>query len=281
MPAGVPHRRSGRRPGAGLARPAPVRRDVLLRHRPAVHRGGPRPRARCPTATASSTAPTPTRRSGTWSTRCSRASSSTPTPASPTRWTWLAQRVPAAHRAPGGRLLRLHRALARGRWPGWSWSGRCAVPAGCGRGTRRWSRCRRWSSCSCSPTSTRSPSPARRRAAGARRAAGRCWPGSCSASAARSSCTRCSCCCRCCCVALRRRTCARRPAHDRRRPSLSVACWSTCRSRCSTTPGWWEFFRLNQSRAADPDSLYYVVSGFTGWPGFDGPLGAGRSTPPC
>ena len=27
--------------------------------------------------------------------------------------------------------------------------------------------------------------------------------------------------------------------------------------------GWWEFFRLNQTRPADPDSLYYVVSYFT------------------
>lgn len=34
--------------------------------------------------------------------------------------------------------------------------------------------------------------------------------------------------------------------------------------------GWQEFFRLNQSRPADPDSLYYVVSYFSGWPGFDG-----------
>jgi uncharacterized membrane protein len=38
--------------------------------------------------------------------------------------------------------------------------------------------------------------------------------------------------------------------------------------------GWWEFFRLNQTRPADPDSLYFVVSYFTGWPGFDGPLAA-------
>jgi uncharacterized membrane protein len=41
--------------------------------------------------------------------------------------------------------------------------------------------------------------------------------------------------------------------------------------------GWWEFFRLNQTRPADPDSLYFVVSYFTGWAGFDGPLAAGRS----
>jgi uncharacterized membrane protein len=41
------------------------------------------------------------------------------------------------------------------------------------------------------------------------------------------------------------------------------------------TPGWWEFFRLNNSRTADPDSLWYVISYFTGWPGFDGGLGSG------
>jgi Predicted integral membrane protein len=41
--------------------------------------------------------------------------------------------------------------------------------------------------------------------------------------------------------------------------------------------GWWEFFRLNQTRPADPDSLYFVVSGLTGWPGFDGPLAEGQS----
>ena len=42
------------------------------------------------------------------------------------------------------------------------------------------------------------------------------------------------------------------------------------------TPGWWEFFRLNESRQADPTSLWYVVSYFTGWPGFDGDLAAGQ-----
>jgi uncharacterized membrane protein len=40
--------------------------------------------------------------------------------------------------------------------------------------------------------------------------------------------------------------------------------------------GWWEFFRLNQSRPADPDSLYYALSYFTGWDGFDGPLQSGE-----
>jgi uncharacterized membrane protein len=34
--------------------------------------------------------------------------------------------------------------------------------------------------------------------------------------------------------------------------------------------GWAEFFRLNSRRGADPDTLYTVVSTFTGWPGFDG-----------
>jgi uncharacterized membrane protein len=42
------------------------------------------------------------------------------------------------------------------------------------------------------------------------------------------------------------------------------------------TPGWLEFFRLNNSRPADPDSLWYVVSYFTGWPGFDGELAASQ-----
>jgi uncharacterized membrane protein len=43
------------------------------------------------------------------------------------------------------------------------------------------------------------------------------------------------------------------------------------------TPGWWEFFRLNRSRLADPDSLYFIVAHFTGWAGFDGPLASGQS----
>jgi uncharacterized membrane protein len=41
--------------------------------------------------------------------------------------------------------------------------------------------------------------------------------------------------------------------------------------------GWWEFFRLNQTRLADPDSLYFVVQHFTGWDGFDGPLADGQA----
>jgi uncharacterized membrane protein len=43
-------------------------------------------------------------------------------------------------------------------------------------------------------------------------------------------------------------------------------------------PGWQEFFRLNDQRGADPDSLYNVVSYFTGWPGFDSNLPA-HATP--
>lgn len=41
--------------------------------------------------------------------------------------------------------------------------------------------------------------------------------------------------------------------------------------------GWWEFFRLNSTRAADPDSLYNIAAQLTGWSGFDGPLAAGQT----
>ncbi|MFC4603900.1 glycosyltransferase family 87 protein [Rhodococcus kronopolitis] len=41
--------------------------------------------------------------------------------------------------------------------------------------------------------------------------------------------------------------------------------------------GWREFFRLNSERGADPDSLYNVVTSFTGWGGFDGPLARGEA----
>ncbi|HET9142151.1 glycosyltransferase family 87 protein [Actinophytocola sp.] len=41
--------------------------------------------------------------------------------------------------------------------------------------------------------------------------------------------------------------------------------------------GWWEFFRRNALRGADPDSIYNVISQFTGWAGFDGPLGFQQS----
>ncbi|TNC26192.1 glycosyltransferase family 87 protein [Amycolatopsis alkalitolerans] len=41
--------------------------------------------------------------------------------------------------------------------------------------------------------------------------------------------------------------------------------------------GWREFFRLNTVRGMDPDSLYNVISYFTGWTGFDGPLQPGQT----
>ena len=41
--------------------------------------------------------------------------------------------------------------------------------------------------------------------------------------------------------------------------------------------GWWEFFHRNSLRGADPDSLYNVVSQFTGWSGFDGPVAFNES----
>lgn len=40
--------------------------------------------------------------------------------------------------------------------------------------------------------------------------------------------------------------------------------------------GWREFFRLNTTRHADPDSLYNVVVSFTDWSGFDGVLRHGE-----
>ncbi|MBV8542261.1 MAG: DUF2029 domain-containing protein [Pseudonocardiales bacterium] len=41
--------------------------------------------------------------------------------------------------------------------------------------------------------------------------------------------------------------------------------------------GWAEFFRLNSRRGADLDTLYTVVSTFTGWPGFDGVTRPGQT----
>jgi uncharacterized membrane protein len=41
--------------------------------------------------------------------------------------------------------------------------------------------------------------------------------------------------------------------------------------------GWWEFFRLNGARAADPDAIYTVIGGLTGWHGLDRPPPAGGS----
>ncbi len=40
--------------------------------------------------------------------------------------------------------------------------------------------------------------------------------------------------------------------------------------------GWREFFRLNTTRHADPDSIYNVITSFTGWGGFDGELAHGQ-----
>ncbi|MGQ0839545.1 glycosyltransferase family 87 protein [Actinokineospora sp.] len=42
-------------------------------------------------------------------------------------------------------------------------------------------------------------------------------------------------------------------------------------------PGWFEFFRRNSERGADPDSIYNVIMHWTGWTGFDGPLPFGES----
>ncbi|WP_242623381.1 glycosyltransferase family 87 protein [Pseudonocardia sediminis] len=41
--------------------------------------------------------------------------------------------------------------------------------------------------------------------------------------------------------------------------------------------GWTEFFDLNRTRPADPDSIWFVISYFSGWPGFDGPLETGQA----
>ncbi|BBG05587.1 MULTISPECIES: glycosyltransferase family 87 protein [Pseudonocardia] len=41
--------------------------------------------------------------------------------------------------------------------------------------------------------------------------------------------------------------------------------------------GWAEFFLLNRTRPADPDSIWYALSWFTGWAGFDGQLADGRA----
>ncbi|MFD2417962.1 glycosyltransferase family 87 protein [Amycolatopsis pigmentata] len=43
------------------------------------------------------------------------------------------------------------------------------------------------------------------------------------------------------------------------------------------TPGWREYFLLNAQRGMDPDSLYNVVSYFTGWAGFDGAVPQGQT----
>ncbi|HEY8372062.1 MAG TPA: glycosyltransferase 87 family protein [Pseudonocardiaceae bacterium] len=55
--------------------------------------------------------------------------------------------------------------------------------------------------------------------------------------------------------------------------------WAACNAPIALLypDGWREFFRLNSERGADPDSLYNVISYFTGWPGFDGPLAPGQT----
>ena len=72
-------------------------------------------------------------------------------------------------------------------------------------------------------------------------------------------------------LAWRRRTVA--PAG--RAVTAAVLTWVVVNAPVAigATEGWWEFFRLNTVRAADPDSLYNVISYLSGWPGFDGRLG--------
>lgn len=41
--------------------------------------------------------------------------------------------------------------------------------------------------------------------------------------------------------------------------------------------GWREFYRLSEVRSMNPESIYNVIASFTGWQGFDGPLGPGQS----
>jgi uncharacterized membrane protein len=43
------------------------------------------------------------------------------------------------------------------------------------------------------------------------------------------------------------------------------------------TPGWLEFFRVGIKGGPEPDSIYYVLSYFTGWTGFDGSLPPGQT----
>ncbi|SDC81437.1 Uncharacterized membrane protein [Actinokineospora iranica] len=66
-----------------------------------------------------------------------------------------------------------------------------------------------------------------------------------------------------------------------RTAGAAAAVWVACNAPlflfASTRPGWWEFFRRNSERGADPDSLYNVIMRFTGWPGFDGEVPFGES----
>jgi uncharacterized membrane protein len=41
--------------------------------------------------------------------------------------------------------------------------------------------------------------------------------------------------------------------------------------------GWWEFFHRNSLRGADPDSIYNVITQFSGWQGFDGVVEFGQT----
>jgi uncharacterized membrane protein len=55
---------------------------------------------------------------------------------------------------------------------------------------------------------------------------------------------------------------------------VSILTWAAVNAPIwlSYREGWWEFFRRNSLRGADPDSIYNVITQFTGWQGFDGPL---------
>jgi uncharacterized membrane protein len=68
------------------------------------------------------------------------------------------------------------------------------------------------------------------------------------------------------------------------KPWLAVAatagaCWAVVNAPIALLwpRGWDEFFRLNSARPADTDSIYNIVAHFTGWGGFDGPLGTHRA----
>lgn len=43
------------------------------------------------------------------------------------------------------------------------------------------------------------------------------------------------------------------------------------------TPGWLEFLRYGMARRVEPDSVWFALSSFTGWAGFDGVLKPGQS----
>jgi uncharacterized membrane protein len=56
----------------------------------------------------------------------------------------------------------------------------------------------------------------------------------------------------------------------------ALAAWLVVNAPIALTypAGWWEFFRRNLARAADTDSVWNIVTEFTGWSGFDGTLGS-------